>query len=65
MEGLRYDELEPLMHGVVTQFAEIPSGRAGLALLHADRGRMAEAGGRARRIGAGLLRDPAAQSRSG
>jgi tetratricopeptide (TPR) repeat protein len=43
MEGLRYDELEPLMHGVVTQFAEIPSGRVGLALLHTDRGRMAEA----------------------
>jgi len=43
MEARRYDELEPLMRGVVAQFPEIPSPRVGLALLHADRGQTAEA----------------------
>jgi tetratricopeptide (TPR) repeat protein len=50
MEGLRHDELEPLMHGVVAQFPEIPSGRAGLALLHTDRGRIREASAELERL---------------
>lgn len=43
IEGERHDELEPLVRAVVAQFPGIPGGHAGLALLHADRGRFAEA----------------------
>lgn len=43
MEGERHDELEPIVHTVVAQFPNIPSGHAALALLHADRGRFDEA----------------------
>ena len=39
MESERHEELEPLVHTVVAQFPNIPSGHAALALLHADRGR--------------------------
>lgn len=43
MEGDRHDEIEPVIRGIVTQFPGLPSGHAGLAFLHADRGRVAEA----------------------
>ncbi len=38
-----HDQIEPIVRGIVDQFPELPGGRCGLALLHADRGKVAEA----------------------
>ncbi len=43
MEGARYDQVEVLVRGIVDQFPDVPGGRCILALLHVDRGRVAEA----------------------
>ena len=43
MEQERHDRLEPTVRAIVDQFPDIPGGHCALALLHADRGRFAEA----------------------
>src|SRR5262249_17666633 len=38
-----HDQIEPVVRGIVDQYPELPGGRCGLALLHADRGKVADA----------------------
>ncbi len=37
------DQIEPIVRGIVEQFPELPGAHSGLALLHADRGKVEEA----------------------
>src|SRR6202795_4727464 len=43
IEQERLEQLEAIVAGFVREFPQLPSGHCGLALLHAERGRVAEA----------------------